>query len=183
MGDPAQSPTTMLTTAPTLETPRLRLRAHRPDDHAICTQIWSDPQVTRFIGGHPLNAEDAWKRLLQYAGMWILLGYGYWAIEDKRSGDYVGDVGFADLKRELVPALDGMLECGWALASAAHGHGYASEAVAAINAWAQVNFPTRKIACIISPDNLASLRVAEKMGFHAWQTTTYHGSPIVAFIR
>ena len=61
---------------PVLETERLRLRAHRADDHAACTAIWSDPEVTRYVGGRPFTAEEVWKRLLQYAGMWSGTGHG-----------------------------------------------------------------------------------------------------------
>ncbi|HUH30277.1 MAG TPA: GNAT family N-acetyltransferase [Rhodanobacter sp.] len=169
--------------APLLDTGRLRLRAHRADDHAGCLAIWSDPAVTRYIGGQPASSEDAWKRVLRYAGLWSLLGYGYWAIEDRASGSYIGDVGFADFKRDMLPALDGMLECGWALAPAAQGKGYATEALLAIMAWAQANLGAPRMACIIAPDNLASLRVAAKAGFRRWQDTTYHGDPTVVFIR
>src|SRR5690242_21259683 len=75
-----------LATAPTLETARLRLRAHRPDDFAACRAIWSDPEIVRHIGGKPSTGEEAWRRLLTYAGLWRLLGFGYWAIEERASG-------------------------------------------------------------------------------------------------
>jgi RimJ/RimL family protein N-acetyltransferase len=169
--------------APLLETERLRLRAHRADDHAGCLAIWSDPEVTRYIGGRPASREEAWKRLLHYAGLWSLLGYGYWAVEEKTSGRYIGDIGCADFKRDQLPMLDGMLECGWALAPHAHGRGYATEALLAIMSWAQANLDAPRLACIIAPDNLASIRVAEKAGFRQWQSATYHGDATLVFIR
>jgi len=168
---------------PAIETPRLRLRAHRADDHAACLAIWSDPEVVRHIGGRPFTAEEVWKRLLQYLGMWGLLGYGYWAVEEKDSGRYIGDIGFADLRREIQPSLQGMLECGWVLSPQGHGHGYASEAVAAISAWGQKHFADRRMVCIISPENQASIRVAEKAGYRLWQPATYHDSPTLVFAR
>ncbi|HEY2625060.1 GNAT family N-acetyltransferase [Dyella sp. Tek66A03] len=168
---------------PVLETERLRLRAHRADDHAACTAIWSDADVTRYVGGRPFSAEEVWKRLLQYAGMWSLLGYGYWAVEEKSSGRYIGDIGYADLKRDLEPSLEGMLEFGWVLAPSAHGRGYASEAVAAVTAWGDQHLGALRAVCIIAPENLPSIRVAEKAGFRPWQETTYHGSPTLVFSR
>ncbi|WP_243041853.1 GNAT family N-acetyltransferase [Dyella sedimenti] len=168
---------------PVLETDRLRLRAHRADDHAACAALWSDPEVTRHIGGRPATPEEVWKRLLQYAGLWRLLGYGYWAVEEKDGGRYVGDVGFADFRRDIEPPLQGMLECGWALAPRVHGQGYASEAVAAAVAWADWHAAGRRVVCIISPDNLPSIRVAEKAGFMRWRETAYHGSPTLVFSR
>lgn len=169
--------------APLLETGRLRLRAHRADDYAACVAIWSDPEVTRYIGGKPSSREDVWKRLLRYAGLWSLLGYGYWAIEEKATGRYIGDIGYADFKRNMVPMLDGMLECGWVLAPPAHGKGYATEALQAIVDWAQTHFAASRLTCIIAPDNLASIRVAEKAGFAHWQDSSYHGDPALVFIR
>lgn len=168
---------------PVIETERLRLRAHRADDHAACTAIWSDPEVTRFIGGRPFTAEEVWKRLLQYNGLWCLLGYGYWAVEEKATGRYIGDIGFADFRRDMQPSLDGMLEFGWVLAPHAHGKGYASEAVAAATAWGEQHFGTLRAVCIIAPENQASIRVAQKAGFTLWQETTYHDSPTLVFSR
>lgn len=163
--------------APVIDTERLRLRAHRPDDFAACRAIWSDPEVVRHIGGKPATGEDAWRRLLTYAGLWSLLGFGYWAIEERTSGRYVGDVGFAEFQRDLEPSLRGMLECGWVLARAAQGKGYASEALAAIETWRRTHLPESRAVCIIAPDNAASIRVAEKAGFRQWCETVYHGAP------
>jgi RimJ/RimL family protein N-acetyltransferase len=168
---------------PVIETERLRLRAHRADDHAACLAIWSDPEVIRFIGGRPFTAEEVWKRLLQYLGLWSLLGYGYWAVEEKEGGRYVGDIGYADFRRDMEPSLHGMLEFGWVLAPQVHGKGYASEAVAAISAWGLAHFSDRRMVCIISPENQSSIRVAEKAGFRVWQEAVYHDSPTLVFSR
>ncbi len=183
MAAPATAVVPSVGQVPVIETDRLRLRAHQSGDYAICMAIWSDPEVIRYIGGRALTAEEVWKRLLQYAGFWSLLGYGYWAVEEKESGRYIGDIGYADLKREIVPSLGGMLEFGWVLAPHAYGKGYASEAVAAISAWGQAHFGDRRVVCIISPENQASIRVAEKAGFRRWQETTYHDSPTIVFTR
>lgn len=171
------------TAVPVIETERLLLRAHRADDYATCMAIWSDPEVVRYIGGRAFTSEEVWKRLLQYRGMWSLVGYGYWAVEEKDSGRYVGDVGHADLQRDLQPSLQGMLECGWVLAPQAHGKGYASEAVAAACGWADAQFSERRVVCIITPENRTSIRVAEKAGFRLWCESTYHDSPILVFNR
>jgi len=175
--------TAVSSVVPVIETERLRLRAHCADDHAECLAIWSDPEVTRYIGGRPFTSEEVWKRLLQYVGLWSLLGYGYWAVEEKATGRYIGDIGFADFMRDMEPSLRGMLEFGWVLAPHAHGKGYASEAVAAAVAWGERHFPALHAVCIISPENLPSIRVAEKAGFRRQQDTTYHGSPTIVFRR
>lgn len=172
---------TVFASAPELTTARLRLRAHRPSDLATCHAIWSDPDVVRYIGGQPSSVEVAWRRMLTYAGLWSMLGYGYWAVEEQATGSYIGDAGLAEFERDLQPSLRGMLEFGWALASVAHGKGYASEAVAAIEAWRRAQLPARRAVCIIAPENRASIRVAEKAGFLEWCETRYHDEPTLVF--
>jgi RimJ/RimL family protein N-acetyltransferase len=73
---------------PVLETERLKLRGHRLDDFAPCAAMWADPLVTRHIGGIPLSAEESWTRLLRYVGHWALLGFGYWVVEEKATGNF-----------------------------------------------------------------------------------------------
>jgi RimJ/RimL family protein N-acetyltransferase len=168
---------------PIVETERLRLRGHSIEDFTQCAAMWADPVVTRYVGGKPFTEEEAWARLLRYAGHWRLLGYGYWMVQDKNTGDFLGEVGFADYKRELQPSLNGVPEIGWALASRAHGRGYATEAVRAAVAWGDENFKSAPTACIIAPDNAASLRVALKCGYKESHSATYKGRATLVFVR
>ena len=86
---------------PILESERLKLRGHRLDDSVHSAAMWADPEVTRYIGGKPLTEEESWARLLRYVGHWSLLGFGYWLVEEKMTGNFIGEVGFADYKRDL----------------------------------------------------------------------------------
>jgi RimJ/RimL family protein N-acetyltransferase len=170
-------------TVPVLETERLRLRAHRLDDFAACAKLWADPVVTRYIGGVPLTAEESWARLLRYAGHWALLGFGYWVAEEKSTGAFLGEIGFADLKRDLEPPLGDIPEAGWVFSPAAHGQGYATEALQAILSWSEANFSTPQTACLIHPENVASIRLAEKCGYREALRTTYKEKPSLMFFR
>jgi RimJ/RimL family protein N-acetyltransferase len=167
---------------PVLETPRLILRGHRPDDFAAALSLWGDAQVTRFIGGHPLKPEDVWARLLRYAGLWAMLGYGFWLVEERGTGTFVGEVGLHDLQRDTSPSFAGTPEAGWALMPTAHGKGYAGEAVAAMLGWADARGMDRTV-CIIAPENAASVRVAEKQGYRVLADGTYKGNPTRIFER
>ena len=169
--------------APLIATERLTLRAHRVEDFAACAALWADPGVVRHIGGRPFSAEETWTKLLRYAGLWPLLGFGYWAIEEKASGGFVGELGFADFKRDIDPPLGDRPELGWALASRVHGRGYATEAVGAVLAWGDAELGRRQTVCLISPDNLPSLRVAARAGYRELQRTTYKGQPTIIFAR
>jgi len=168
---------------PTLTTARLTLRAPTRDDFPDSLVMWSDAEVVRFIGGKPFTREEVWARLLRYVGHWALLGYGFWVVRETESGRFVGEVGFADFQRDMEPSLTGTPEIGWALSSSMHGKGYATEAVRAAIAWADQKWPGVATACIVAPQNEASLRVAHKAGYREQLRTAYKGQPTILLRR
>jgi RimJ/RimL family protein N-acetyltransferase len=166
-----------------IETDRLLLREHRVEDLDDCAAMWADPIVTRHIGGRAFSREDTWSKLLRYAGHWALLGFGYWVIRDRASGAFVGEVGFADFKREIEPPILNKPEIGWALVPAAHGRGIATEAVRAALAWGEPHFGGKSTVCLIDPGNTASLRVANKCGYRERSKLTYKNSQTLLLER
>lgn len=169
--------------APVIETDRLILRAHRPGDFPALAALWGDPTVTQFISGKPSTPEECWARLLRYAGHWELLGFGYWAVQWKDGDQFIGDVGFANWKRDISPSLDGLPEGGWVLSTEAHGRGLATEAVNAALAWMDATFGAQTTACIIGPENAASIRVAQKAGYKEHCRSDFKGSEVIQFQR
>jgi RimJ/RimL family protein N-acetyltransferase len=168
--------------APTLETGRLLLRAHRADDLADCAALWADADVTRFIGGTPKSRQNVWFRILRYAGHWALLGSGFWVITDRATGTFLGETGFGDFARGIAE-IERMPELGWALMPSAWGQGIAREAVSAVCAWGDTHLRAPVTSCIISPENRASVRVAEICGFSPVANITYNGDPTIIFNR
>jgi RimJ/RimL family protein N-acetyltransferase len=169
-------------TAPTLETERTRLRSFRADDFDALAAMMSDEAVMRHLGAHPLAREDSWRRMLAAPGLWVLLGYGYWAVERKEDGALIGQIGFADFKRAIEPSIEGIPEMGWIFASHVHGQGYASEAAAAAMRWADEKL-TGSFVAIIAPENAPSIGVARKLGFVEECATRYKDEPILLFRR
>lgn len=168
---------------PVLETDRLLLRPQREEDFVRHAAMLSDSAVVAFLGGKPVAREEAWRKLIGCAGLWSVLGYGYWSAERKEDGLYVGQVGFADFKRNLTPSIDNLPEMGWIFSPEAHGRGYASEAVAAGLAWADNALAGREVVAIIDPRNAASIRVAEKAGFSVREDARYGEEAILLFRR
>jgi RimJ/RimL family protein N-acetyltransferase len=164
--------------APELSTERLTMRGHRREDFEDCAAMWGDPVVTRFIGGKPSTREQAWARLLRYVGHWALLGFGYWVVCEKGTGRFVGEVGFANFKRDIEPPLGDDPEMGWVLAPWAFGKGFATEAVQAARVWMDEDFRAPRTVCMIDPENVASLRVAEKCGYREF-TRTRADKPVI----
>ncbi len=145
--------------------------------------MWSDPVVTRYIGGKPSTEQQTWARLCGYVGHWALMGFGYWAIEEKSSGDFAGELGFANFHRDIAPSMRDVPELGWALAPRFHGKGYATEAVRAAVAWGDLRFRSARTVCLIGPENLASIRVAQKCGYGVFERTLFNDQPALFLER
>src|SRR3954464_1090992 len=142
-----------------------------------------DPEVVRHLGGKPFSREETWRRILMVSGLWPLLGYGYWAVERKEDGAFLGQAGFADFKRDIRPSIEGVPEMGWIFAPRAQGQGYATEAVLAGLGWIDSALPGREVTAIIVPANAPSIRVAEKAGFSIREDAVYRDAPILLFRR
>lgn len=168
---------------PVLETERLVLRPHVLSDFDDSFSLWSDPETVRHIGGRPATEEEVWRRLMRYAGFWSLLGFGFWVARERDGRGFVGEVGFGDGRRGLGPAFDGAPEAGWAIAPSFHGRGLAAEATAAALDWNDRRTGGGRTVCLIHPDNAASIRMAERVGFRRFKESRYKDAPTVLFER
>lgn len=168
---------------PILESEQLILREHRYSDFPAMCEMWADPEVTRYIDGKPRPVEDCWLKFLRATGFWAQLGYGYWIVEDKKTGEVAGEVGIGDFKRSLDPAMPMPHELGWAFGSSFHGRGYATEAVKAVIGWADKELGGPELSCIIDPANTPSIRVADKCKLRERARARYHGSEVIVCRR
>ena len=167
---------------PVLATARLELTAPTAAHFGDSAALWSDPDVVRHIGGRTFTQEEVWGRVLRYIGHWSALGFGYWVAREKTTGAFVGELGFADWRREMSFGVSGQPEAGWVISPAAHGKGYATEGMQAALAWSDANLGPHSW-CIIDPHNIASLRVADKLGYREVARTLYRGDPTIVLKR
>ena len=168
---------------PVLTTERLILRETRLEDFEPSVTLWSDETVVRHISGVPSSRSDSWGRLIRLPGLWALLGYGYWSVLERESGRFVGQAGLADFKREMTPSIEGVPEAGYVFSPDCHGKGYATEAMSAILGWADEVLEAERSCAIINPDNHASIRVAQKLGFDRSEAAQFAGKTVSLFWR
>lgn len=159
---PAAEPGTPLTlVGVSLATERLDLRALAPADAPALFQLWSNPDVARYSGAAPWSdprtAVDAVARYARGAeeGRTLLLG-----IFGRREGRLLGTCSLFD-----VHAGSRRAAIGYLLDPSAWGHGYATEAVAALLAFGFDRLGLNRIEAGTDPRNVASRRVLERLGF------------------
>ncbi len=102
-------------------------------------------------------------------------GFGLWVLET-RAGEFVGDCG---LTMQLVEG-EWEVEAGWHVRSSLRRQGYAAEAAEAVLTAARDSGVERLIA-IIRPDNVASQRVAERIGLVLEREAHVHGGAALIF--
>jgi RimJ/RimL family protein N-acetyltransferase len=156
--------------APTLTTERLIIEPIAMKHWEPHAASWADPRMTQYISPEPRKRQESWTKFMQGAGMWPVLGYGYLAFCDRHTGKYMGLGGLGQFERG-IDGLVGYPEAGWTFAYEAWGKGYATEAMMAILNWADQALPNPEIRCIIDIENIASMRVGEKLGFKLIETT------------
>ena len=162
-------------TAPTILTPRLRLRAFALADFDAFAANAADPIAMADLG--VLDARRAWGSFLSSVGMWTLLGAGWWAVDRLDTGALIGQVGV--FRRPIDPAL----EMGWMIFRAHWRQGFAVEAVHGALGFAHETFPGERVTAVISPGNVASRAVATRAGFRDEGDWAFYGETARRYVR
>lgn len=166
-----------------IETEHLLLRPYREEDLDDLFAMNSDIRILKFLGNKVGTREESWMRLLRNVGHWSLKGFGAFAIFEKETGRFVGNTGLAHHARGLGDEFDPFPEAGWVLAHWSHGKGYATEAALAAHRWFDARGVAQRTVCTIAPENSASLRVADKLGYQAFGQSEYNGEAVILFAR
>ena len=172
----------MIDKAPRIETERLILRGPKVSDHEALAAIRAKEDVGQFVGG-VRDSQDTWFMIMRTFGMWPMLGFGYWFIDLKETGELVGEVGFADFKRGMQPDISGIPEAGWVLDSPYWGRGLMTEAAMAAHHWLDTETDYVQSCCIIDPEHTPSIKVAKKCGYEPVTLSDYRGEASMIFHR
>jgi RimJ/RimL family protein N-acetyltransferase len=140
------------------QTNRLLIREFTMKDLEPLTAMHLDPEVCRFIGLR--TPEQTRKGLCDWIAAYRSLGFSKWAVVLREDGAFIGRYGVTPEEYEGISEP----ELGWTFARAHWGLGYATEAAGAVmKHWFEV-FGFRRIISLIDPQNVASARVAERIG-------------------
>jgi RimJ/RimL family protein N-acetyltransferase len=176
---------------PRIETARLELRAWDHRDLATYARIIADPAVMRHMGSgpryrieravaallRPLAFAEARRRIAHMVGHWKTWGYGEWAVEEKESGELIGQVGLVHQADWFADRTN--VEVGWMLARRAWGRGLATEGALATLAFGFGELGLERLVSITRPANLRSLRVMQRAGLSFAGRTRWKGEEVV----
>jgi len=151
-----------MSACPILETENLILRPFKDDDVDDYFGVLDSPEVRRWLHiPESLDRSDAWQQMAWFLGQWELRGTGNWALEEKKSGQFVGRAGLHRPERHDWPGV----EVGWTLHPDYWGRGYATEAGAAAVRYGFDELEVDKLFSCILPENYKSQTVAKRLGF------------------
>jgi RimJ/RimL family protein N-acetyltransferase len=140
-----------------ITTSRLSLRSWKEQDLESLAKFYSDKDSAQYVGGQK-DRNEAWLHLAALIGHWQLKGFGYWAVDEIITGDFVGAVGL--LSPEGWPEV----ELGYWLVNEYQGKGYAREAAIKSKQYARDILKLDSLVSYIDPNNTPSIKLAESSG-------------------
>ena len=143
-------------TAPVIVGERVILRPHRASDIDAIAALYEGDRAA-YIGGQQSRA-TVWRWLGYDAGQWGLLGFGSWAVDDLKSGQFAGQVALNK------PVNFPEIELGWLVFDAFEGCGLAFEAAVLARRFGFEELGIDTIVSYIAPENQRSIRLAERLG-------------------
>ena len=144
---------------------RLIIRHLALSDADFIVQQLTDPGFLRYIGDRGVrNAEDALRYLRDGPiESYAKNGFGLNAVVERESQRCIGLCGV--LRRDTLPEPD----LGYAFLPEFLGQGFALEAARAVLAHARAELGLTAILAIVQPDNAASIKLLDKLGFEFQQ--------------
>jgi len=149
------------------------------DDLEPLTAMHLDPEVTRFIGLR--TPEQTRNGLMEWIAAYRSLGFAKWAVVLRESGELIGRCGMTPEAYEGVSEPEP--ELGWTFARAHWGHGYATEAAIAALKHGFNNLQLHRIISLIDPGNLASERVAMRIGMAFERQVRWKDKPANLYVK
>jgi RimJ/RimL family protein N-acetyltransferase len=141
-----------------IETSSLVLEPLTRADYPWLIEMYSDAEVMRYIGDGPRSPEESREKLDWLLDLAARLDLGCWVLRDRQTGEPAGTVML------MVRKPGGTVELGFALARAAWGRGFATEASRAVLGLAFGKLDLPEVEAFTHADNAASGAVLRKAG-------------------
>jgi [ribosomal protein S5]-alanine N-acetyltransferase len=147
---------------PILDTVRLRLREIVAADAPEVFATHGDVQAMRWFGTDPMTTVQQAEKLIETfaAGRQMPNPGTRWGMERKADHRLIGSCGLFKWNRTW-----GSCVIGYELASSAQGEGFMFEALSAILDWGFENMQLDRIEAQVHPENVASIKLLQKLGF------------------
>ena len=162
---------------PTLRTTHLILRPFVAADATVLHRIYQTESVLQYFPNPTPPPLEKVERFVAYQQThWEKYGYGNWALTIQGNDEVIGWAGL-----QFLPETN-ETEVGYLLDSPHWGKGYATQAARASLDYGFANFDFPEIIALVEPDNIASLKVAEKCGLVAVERKVYWGVEMVRHV-
>jgi [ribosomal protein S5]-alanine N-acetyltransferase len=158
-----------------LETARLVIRSLEHDDADAWIAMVSDPEVVRFLPSLPTPTMETFERALESRqAMEREVGYAMWAVDDQRTGTFIGQCGIRPA-RSMDKDAGSEIDLAYHFARAFWNKGYATESASAVLAHGFGSIGLDSIMAVVLPENVGSWRVMEKVGMRYEGLADYYG--------
>ncbi|MEC3609339.1 GNAT family N-acetyltransferase [Bacillus glycinifermentans] len=159
-----------------LTTGRLTLRHMTKKDVCNLLEIFSDPIAMEYYPSTK-DEEQTIEWIDRMLNNYAKHGTGIWIVEHKETGEFLGQCGIVPQEVEGVREM----EIGYSFARRVWGNGYATEAAAACKRYGFENMNVQKLVSLIDIKNLASRKVAERIGMTPEKHIRKWGKEIVVY--
>jgi RimJ/RimL family protein N-acetyltransferase len=168
--------------SPVIATEVLLLRLPRPDDAPGLLDAFADPEAMRYIGdGSTTDLAGSEQAVARWLERWDAWDIGMFVLERREDARVLGRAGFLRWDPETWEIGGSETEIGWGIAREHWGRGYATEAALALRDWAIAERGLTRLISLIQPDNVPSVRVAEKIGETLEREIVVHGRPTLLY--
>ncbi|MDD1794792.1 GNAT family N-acetyltransferase [Enterovibrio sp. ZSDZ42] len=147
----------------TMETSRLILRRWKSEDYQPFARLNSDPEVMRYFPS-TLSRHESDMQATRLQSLILKRGWGFWAIELKATGQFIGFVGLHYQHEASGIPNAPFVEIGWRLLAEYWGEGYASEAAQQSLHFAFQELGASEVYAFTALQNIPSQRVMLKLG-------------------
>ncbi len=160
-----------------IETQRLMIREFSLEDLDVVAALLSSKEVMQFSVHGPLSRAKSEAFLEGCINGYRQQGYSLYAVIRKDTNHFIGYCGF------YLPIVNGKqeIELGYRLTVDAWGQGFATESARACKDYGFNELKFTRLISLIDPENIASIKVAEKVGLTLEEKTTFHDHDVLVY--